>query len=131
MIPIAWLAGIGLAAIIGGGAYYVFKHWDEIKAWIANTLLPAVSKVIRMLGEKLSRGTKFATDLIAQKLDDYSTSINHELYYQENGEWWVEKTKAKVPGNQVPARIQNRIRTVGAETSIANKEDLGPLGLEI
>ena len=61
MIPVAWLAGIGLAAIIGGGAYYVFKHWDEIKAWIANTLLPAVSKVIRMLGEKLSRGTKFAT----------------------------------------------------------------------
>lgn len=84
-----------------------------------------------MLGEKLSRGTKFATDLIAQKIDNYSTSINHELYYQENGEWWVEKTKAKVPNNEVPARIKSRLRTFGEETSIANKEDLGPLGLEI
>ena len=100
MIPIAWLAGIGLAAVIGGGAYYVFKHWSEIKAWIANTLLPAVSKVIRMLGEKLSRGTKFATDLIAQKLDDYSTSINHELYYQKTASGGWKKLKLKSPATK-------------------------------
>ncbi len=131
MIPVAWLAGIGLAAVIGGGAYYAFKHWDEIKAWVANTIFPAVSKVIRMLGERLGPQTKFATDLIAQKLDEYTASINHELYYQENGEWWVEKTKAKLPNNQLPARVQGRIRTVGSETSIANQYDMGELGLAV
>lgn len=131
MIPVAWLAAIGLATVIGGGAYYVYKHWDEIKAWVANTILPAISKVIRMLGERLGPRTKFATDLIAQKLDAYTASINHELYYEENGEWWKETTRAKVPNNQLPARIQGRIRTIGSETSIANENDLGQLGLAI
>lgn len=131
MIPVAWLVGIGVAGLIGAGAYYVFKHWDEIKAWVANTILPNVAKVIRMLGQKLGPRTQFATDLIAQKLDEYAAEIKHELYYQENGEWWQETTRAKVPNNQLPARVRGRIRTIGSETSIANENDMGQLGLEI
>ena len=94
--------------------------------------LDFIRRLEQALQEKYSAtGNLYFSLITLENRGGGTVAVNHSHFHQENGEWWQETTRAKVPNNQLPARVRGRIRTIGSETSIANENNMGQLGLEI
>lgn len=117
MIPVIWLAAAGLVGLMGGAALVYF--WDDILEWLSD-FLPKVANLIREIGRRLGASTEYATDVMAEKLDQYSVAIKHHLYYKENGQWIEETTRRTLPENELPPHIRKRVRRISDDVDITN-----------
>lgn len=117
MIPVIWLAAAGLVGLMGGAALVYF--WDDILEWLSD-FLPKVANLIREIGRRLGASTEYATDVMAEKLDQYSVAIKHHLYYKENGQWIEETTRRTLPENELPPHIRKRVRRISDDVDITD-----------
>ena len=117
MRPVAWLIGVGLVGLIGGAAIVYF--WDDILEWLSD-FLPKVANLIREIGRRLGPNTQYATDMMAEKLDNIATAIKHHLYYKQNGQWIEETTRRVIPESELPPHIRKKVRTIGQDVDITD-----------
>lgn len=123
MIPVAWLAAAGLVGLIGGGAYYVYTHWDEILNWLAS-FLPKVANLIREIGRHLGPATEYLTEIIAKKIDEVAIRIEHHLFYKQYGKWIEEATPKVTKYDTTPPSVKrkmNKVKTIGEEVDITDE----------
>jgi len=95
-----------LIAIIAaaGGAYAIYKNWDEIKNWLSN-FIPKVKEFF----ERKMQGIAHAAAVVAEKVKDTVAAIKHRLFYKEEGKWIEETTKREIPESEVPPFIRAKI----------------------
>ena len=117
MIPGIWLAAAGLVGLMGGAALVYF--WDDILEWLSD-FLPKVANLIREIGRRLGASTEYATDVMAEQLDQYSVAIKHHLYYKQNGQWIEDTTRRTLPKNELPPHIRKRVRRISDDVDITD-----------
>lgn len=105
-----WLLALLVGAGIGG-AVLIVKYWREIKQWLAG-FLPKVSNFIREVGRRIGGIFEYAASVVADKLDDMTTSIKHSLYFKEADGTWTERiTERKgLPESELPPEIKARLQ---------------------
>ncbi len=119
MVPILVAAAVAAA---GGAAYYVYKHWDEVKAWF--------SKFLTSLKEAISksmRGIANAATIVGEKIKDSIARIKHQLFYKDkqNDQWMVERTVVPVSEDEVPPHIRAKIARQEADITQEMELELG------
>lgn len=114
MIPVL----IGLA--IGG--VLLVANWDSVVDWLSD-FIPKLRKKWAELREFVPHEAQIVGDRI-----DNLVRIMHKLFYKEKGQWFEETTTRKVPANEVPSRIRNKINR--QETDITTLME-AELGLEV
>lgn len=129
MIP-AIIAALGLAGLIGAGAYYVFTHWDEVLDWFRGFLLPNIAKLMRAVAKQFGPAAEISTEVIASFFDSQTAQLEHHMYTNENGQWTDTQTICKTPISQLPPRARKRIRRVGDELDITDEME-NQLGMRI
>ena len=82
MVPVLVAAAVAAA---GGAAFYVYKHWDEIKAWFSKFL----TNLKAAIKEKM-RGIANAAVIVGQKIREGVAQLKHRLFYKEDGKWIQE-----------------------------------------
>lgn len=128
MIPF-WVAAIGLGGILGGVAYYVYKHWDEVLNWLYE-FLPKVSSALRNLAKVFEGKAKYYAEAAADLVDAVHVTIKHILYVKEGNQWTETVTSRKVERNALPSKYKSRLRNVGDEIDITDELE-SELGMEL
>ncbi|MBQ3452154.1 MAG: hypothetical protein IJL14_09660 [Selenomonadaceae bacterium] len=117
MVPVLVAAAVAAA---GGAAYYVYKHWDEVKAFFSNFL----SKLKVSIAEKM-RGIANAAVIVGEKIRDGIAQLKHKLFYKEEGKWMEETTKREVTEDEVPPYIRAKIARQEADITQEMEMELG------
>lgn len=117
MVPFLVAAAVAAA---GGAAYYVYKHWDEIKAFFFNFL----SSLKDAIAEKM-RGIAHAAVMVGEKIRTGIAQLKHKLFYKEEGKWMEETTKREVNEDEVPPYIRAKIAKQEADISKEMELELG------
>ena len=102
MVPVLVAAAVAAA---GGAAYYVYKHWDEIKEFFSNFL----SRLKVSIAEKM-RGIANAAVIVGEKI--------------RTG-WMEETTKREVSEEEVPPYIRAKIARQEADITQEMEMELG------
>ena len=116
MVP----ALVAAAVLAGGAAYYVYKHWDEIKSFFSK-FLSALKKSIM---EKM-RGIANAAVILGEKIRNGISQLKHKLFYKENDKWMEETTKREVSESEVPPYIRAKIARQEADITQEMEMELG------
>jgi len=95
-----------LIAVIAaaGGAFLVYKNWDQIKNWLSD-FIPKIKELF----ERKMQGIAHAAAVVAEKVKDTVAAIKHRLFYKEEGKWMEETTKREIPESEVPPFIRAKI----------------------
>ena len=115
MIPLI-IGGIIAAA---GGAYVIYKNWDQIVDWLSgfvNALKEAFSK--------FKKNVAHAAQVVGQKMKDGLAAIKHKLFYKEDGKWIEEVTKRELPEDEVPPFIRAKIAKQERDITNEMEEEL-------
>ena len=117
MVPVLIAAAVAAA---GGAAFFVYKHWDELKDFFSNfitNLKEAISKKMR--------GIANAAIIVGEKVRDGIAQIKHKLFYKEEGKWIEEVTKREVTEEEVPPFIRAKIAKQEADITQEMELELG------
>ena len=117
MVPVLVAAAIAAA---GGAAYYVYKHWDELKVWFSNFLTSLKAAI-----KKSMQGIANAAVIVGEKIRDGIAQLKHKLFYKENGKWMEETTKREVTEDEVPPYIRAKIAKQEADITQEMELELG------
>ena len=117
MVPVLVAAAVAAA---GGAAYYIYKHWDEIKEFFSK-FLPRLKAAI---AEKM-RGIAHAAVIVGEKIRDGVAQLKHKLFYKEDGKWMEETTKREVTEDEVPPYIRAKIAAQEADITQEMEMELG------
>lgn len=117
MVPVLVAAAVAAA---GGAAYYVYKHWDELKDFFCNFL----TSLKESIAEKM-RGIGHAAVIVGEKIRDGIAQLKHKLFYKENGKWMEETTKREVSEDEVPPYIRAKIARQEADITQEMELELG------
>ena len=107
-------------AAAGGAAYYVYKNWDEIRAWFGNFL----TNLKAAIKEKM-KGIANAAVIVGEKISNAVAEFKHKLFYKENGKWMEETTKRQVDESEVPPYIRAKIAQQEADITQEMELELG------
>ena len=106
-LPVAWLIGAGLVGIFGAAA--VVYYWDDILEWL-HDFLPKVSNMIRNFAKKDIPGFEHVAYIIADKIDNVTSKIEHRLYHKRrDGQYEEEITRRTLPPSQLPAYAKKKL----------------------
>lgn len=117
MVPVLVAAAVAAA---GGAAYYVYKHWDELKEFFSNFL----SRLKVSIKEKM-RGIANAAVIVGEKIRTGIAQLKHKLFYKEDGKWMEETTKREVNEDEVPPYIRAKIAKQEADITQEMEMELG------
>lgn len=117
MVPVLVAAAVAAA---GGAAYYVYKHWDELKEFFSNFL----SRLKVSIKEKM-RGIANAAVIVGEKIRTGIAQLKHKLFYKEEGKWMEETTKREVNEDEVPPYIRAKIAKQEADITQEMEMELG------
>lgn len=117
MVPVLVAAAVAAA---GGAAYYVYKHWDEIKAWFSKFL----TNLKAAIKEKM-RNIANAAVIVGQKIREGVAQLKHKLFYKEDGKWIQETTRVEVTEDEVPPYIRAKIAMQEADITQEMELELG------
>lgn len=101
MVPLLVAAAVAAAS---GAAYYVYKHWDEVKAFFSNFL----TNLKAAIKEKM-HGIANAAVIVGERIRTGIAQLKHKLFYKEEGKWMEETTKREVTEDEVPPYIRAKI----------------------
>ena len=117
MIPVLVAAAVAAA---GGAAYYVYKHWDEVKAFFSDFITNLKASI-----QKAMRGIAHAAVIVGEKIKDGIAQLKHKLFYKEEGKWMEETTKREVTEDEVPPYIRAKIAKQEADITQEMELELG------
>ena len=117
MVPVLVAAAVAAA---GGAAYYIYKHWDEVKEFFSNFL----TKLKASIKEKM-RGIANAAVIVGEKIREGVAQLKHKLFYKEEGKWMEETTKREVTEDEVPPYIRAKIARQEADITQEMEMELG------
>lgn len=117
MIPVLVAAAVAAA---GGAAYYVYKHWDEIKLFFSSFLRNLKDSIMRKM-----RGIANAAVIVGEKIRNGIAQLKHKLFYKEDGKWMEETTKREVTEDEVPPYIRAKIARQEADITQEMEMELG------
>lgn len=117
MIPVLVAAAVAAA---GGAAYYVYKHWDEIKSFFSHFLRNLKDAIMRKM-----RGIANAAVIVGEKIRNGIAQLKHKLFYKEDGKWMEETTKREVTEDEVPPYIRAKIAKQEADITQEMEMELG------
>lgn len=117
MVPVLIAAAVAAA---GGAAFYVYKHWDEVKAFFSS-FLTSLKEAI----SKSMRGIANAAVIVGERIKTGIAQIKHKLFYKEEGKWMEETTKREVDESEVPPYIRAKIARQEADITQEMELELG------
>ena len=117
MAPLLVAAAVAAA---GGAAYYVYKHWGEIKSFFSSFLRNLKESIMTRM-----RGIANAAVIVGEIIRNGIAQLKHKLFYKENGRWMEETTKREVNESEVPAYIRQKIAKQEADITKPMEMELG------
>ena len=123
MIPIAWLAVVGLAGILGGAA--VVSYWDDILEWL-HDFLPKISELVKLYAKEFGPEFEHTAIMVADVIDAVNAQIEHKLYHKiSHQEWMEETTTREIIEDEVPPYIRAKITEHEVEITHEMEMELG------
>lgn len=101
-----------------GGAYAIYKYWNEIVDWF-NECLPGVKKAI----DDALKNVAHAADIFAKHAKNAIAEIKYSVFFKENNKWIEGFVTREVPESEVPPHIRAKI----AKQEAAITDDMKPL----
>ncbi len=123
MIPLI-VAGLAALAV---GAVYVVSHWSDIIDWLYD-FLPRLKNFWDSQKVKLPHAAMMVGDLVFEGATQLVRIMHKQYYREQDGQWMMKTTTAKIDEDQVPDFIKAKISA--QETNIT-EEMQNELGMEI
>lgn len=117
MVPALIAAAVAAA---GGAAFFVYKHWDEVKEFFCNFITSLKESIAKKM-----HGIANAAIIVGEKVRDGVAQLKHKLFYKEEGKWMEEVTKREVSEDEVPPHIRAKIAKQEADITQEMELELG------
>lgn len=98
MVPLLIALGLALGGVVA------FAFWDQIKEWLSDLIVQ-----IRSAFNRAAHYIKHAARVLGSAIRNAIAKIKHQLYYQEEGQWFVKTTTAEISEDEVPPEIMAQI----------------------
>lgn len=121
MIP--FLVATALAALTVG-AVYVASHWSDIIDWLYD-FLPKLKRFWDSQKVNLPHAAMMVGDLVFEGAIRLVRIMHKQYYREQDGQWVMKTTTAKIDEDQVPDFIKAKISAQETNITEEMQEELG------
>lgn len=113
---------IPILIALAGGAFLVYKYWDQIISWLDDAL-PKIVDYFKREHPELHH----AFQIIGEKVKGIYAQIKNKIFFKQNNKWMEGMTVREVPLDEVPPHIRAKIEAQENDITNQTKQLLPPM----